>query len=159
MIKNIAFGVFILVSFLSCSSDNANPEDKITSVTATINGVPMTFQAYGYGIDLTNNGYKLGLNFGRSVASPFEEYGFYLEMRYKKKGNNVIEKFIYHQGIIGNSFDGDFVDGTFENTVSVNKNSRFKATASGSLTIGDKTVTITDLKINYVYEDPFDSKH
>ncbi|MGV3696862.1 hypothetical protein [Flavobacterium sp.] len=158
MVKKAVLLILAITCIISCSSSNDdNPEDAVTSITMKIDGVPHTFQALGRGIDLMEDGsYKLHLNFGKYVTSPYQEQSIVIIMKYKKKGKNVIPEFIYHRYVDGVSFDGNFVEGDFESNVSVNSNKRFKATASGSLTLGGQTVTISELKINYVYEDPFD---
>ena len=159
MFKKIILMLVIFIFILSCSSDNSsNPEDKISSATMKINGVPMTFQIMGYDLHPVANGYQLTLDFSRYVNMPADEqYNISIVTKYKKTGHNIITQFNYYQSVLGQGFFANFVsEGNFMSDVSVNNNKQFKCTASGSMTINSQTVTITDLKINDIYDEPLD---
>ena len=128
-----------------------------TNISMVVNGKPQTFQALGYGIDLRSEGYVLHLNGDRRSSDPLREQGIAIILPYKKTGENVIEKFIYHQYIDNIAFDGDFTDEEFKCNVMINRNSCFFATFSGKLNNGNQEVIITDGIISYQYNEPFDN--
>ncbi len=158
-IKNLFCLFFVIVSF-SCNKDDDNKEVILdcqpTKITMVVNGETQTFQALGYGIDLTSEGYVLHLNGDRRSNDPFREQGIAIILPYKKTGQNVIKNFFYHQYINNASFDGDFTEGEFQCNVKINRKSCFLATFSGKLNDGKQEVIITDGVISYQYEDAFD---
>ena len=158
MIKKLVFIVVISICFFACSSDSSsNPEDKITSATMIINGQFMTFQVSGYDLHPIDNGYQLTVELSRYVNMPADEqYNISIVVKYKKTGHNIITGFKYYQSVLGQGFFADFAEGNLVSDVSVNTNTRFKCSASGSMTQGSQTVTITDLKVNYIYDEPLD---
>lgn len=147
----------IIVSLFSCANDDKNEQICLeTNVTMTVNGESQSFQAIGRGIDLRENGYELQLNLDRRSNDPLREQGIAIILPYKKTGKNIIKQFIYHQYIDRISFDGDFKTGEFESNVITNTNKCFYATFSGTLNDGNQKVIITEGKLSYQYETPFD---
>lgn len=150
--------LFISILFLSCSNDDKSQPCMVTNVSMLVNGELQTFQALGRGIDLNADGsYTLQLKFYTSSNDPFREQSISLILPYKKTGTNVIDNFIYHQYIDGVSFDGDFLNGTFQSKVITNRKTCFYATFSGTINDGNQEVIITDGKVSYEYEIPFDN--
>ena len=83
-----------------------------------VNGELQTFQAYGRGIDIAENGYILSINIDRRNFGSTNEQGVYLQLPYKRTGKNLIEHFIYHQYVDNVVLDGDFVtDGNFTSEI------------------------------------------
>ena len=121
-----------------------------------INGEFQTFFAFGRGIDLRDDGYELQLNLDRGIAEPYSEQGIAVILPYKKTGENIIEQFIYHQYRDGVLFDGDFLNGEFQSNVITNTNKCFYATFSGKLSNGTQEIIITDGKLSFTYNQPFD---
>lgn len=143
--------------FVSCSGDaDAPPVDPVESISMKVNGVTRTFNPQGRGINLQANGtYKLDLQMYTNDSESEPGY-ITLEMRYKKKGTNVIEEF--HCFANPNGMDANLVGPNFQNKVTVNSRKQFTATFSGSMQNGSEVVTITDGYINFIYDDPFDSR-
>lgn len=147
---------FSCLSFFSCDKNENEPNCIPTNVSMSVNGELQTFQALGRGINITNNGYVLSLNLDRrNNEIPLREQTFYIQLPYKKTGKNIIKSCDYHQYINGILLDGDLVNSDFKSDVIVNRNTCFYATFSGKLIDGNKEVTITDGKISYTYENPF----
>ncbi|RZJ50155.1 MAG: hypothetical protein EOO44_16935 [Flavobacterium sp.] len=159
-ILNVFFSILVITVF-SCNKDDDNHKDKLdckpTTISMVVNGKPQTFQALGYGIDLSSKGYVLHLNGDQRSNDPLQERGIAVILPYKKTGKNIIDEFNYHQYINSVSFDGDFTDGIFECNVIINRNSCFYATFSGTLNDGKQEIIITDGIISYQYNDPFDN--
>ncbi|MFV0571059.1 MAG: hypothetical protein ACK5M1_01335 [Xanthomarina gelatinilytica] len=157
ILYNSTLLILILSTLYSCSNDDDNEQQCMeTNVTMTVNGESQTFQAIGRGIDLRQNGYELHLNLDRRNTDPFREQGIVIILPYKKTGENIIEQFIYHQYIDNTPFNGDFLDGEFQSNVITNTNKCFYATFSGILNNGNQEVIITEGKLSYEYEKPFD---
>jgi len=155
-ILNLIFPVFFVL-YISCSVDENAQNCLETSVTMVVNGEMQTFEANAYGVDLNGNqGYTLQINLYRGSNNPFREQGIVILLPYKKTGENVIKNFNYHQYINGVAFNGDFINGEFQSKVITNSNSCFYATFSGKLNDGNQEVIITDGKVSYQYETPFD---
>ena len=150
--------IFLLISIISCSSDDNEVEEVCmeTNVTMTIDGEIQNFQAVGRGISLRSNGYELSINLDRRSNNPFREQGVAIILPYKKTGENIIEKFIYHQYIENIAFDGDFIDGTLYSSVITNTNKCIHITFHGSLVVDNQEVIIENGDLSYKYEDPFD---
>ncbi len=148
--------ILLSIVFTACSDDDKGPVCLETNITMKINGESQSFEASGYGIILTQNGYILDIHSGRYSNTPYSEQSFSILLPYKKTGVNVIEQFIYHQYMDNISFDGDFMNGEFESNVITNNKSCFYATFSGKLNDGNQEVIITEGKLSYKYENPFD---
>jgi hypothetical protein len=146
--------------FSACSEDNATqtcPESE--TISMKINGELRQFQIVGWGIDLDNDntGYTLTLQIVSGVFSPQQDsYDITLKLPYKKTGTNIMEEFNYFRVQNGSSSEGDFVQGALQSSVTVNKNTCFSATFSGSSIIDGNEIIITEGIINHVYSDPFD---
>jgi hypothetical protein len=147
----------LCISLTTCKKDDATPACQETDVTMTINGEKQTFQATGRGIDMMGSGYRLSINLDRRDDNPFRQQTAVIYLPYKKTGKNVIQHFIYSQYINNVPFDGDFTDGEFECDVITNTRFCIYATFSGKLNDGNQEVMITDGKLSYQYETPFDN--
>ncbi|WP_417860521.1 hypothetical protein [Winogradskyella sediminis] len=141
------------------SDDDVASCPQIESATMTINGEIMDFEIFGRGIDLDNDGsgHTLSLYLSSGYYSPQQNtYAVTLKLPYKETGTNIVEEFNYLRVENATSAEGDFVQSQLESHVTVNKNTCFSATFSGSATIGGNDVVITGGEINHVYTDPFD---
>ncbi|WP_179320108.1 hypothetical protein [Winogradskyella helgolandensis] len=161
--KQIKYALVIFISLLvlnSCSNDDdvvSCPQTE--NATMKINGELMDFQIFGRGIDLDNDGsgHTLSLYLSRGVYSPQQDtYAITLKLPFKKTGTNIIEEFNYLRVQNASSSEGDFVQAELQSSVTVNKNTCFSVTFSGSATINGNEVVITDGVINHTYNDPFD---
>lgn len=150
--------ILLMINFMSCSNDDdVNQQICLeTNVTIRVDGEVQTFQAIGRGIDLRENGYELSINLDRRSNDPFREQGIAIILPYKMTGENIFEQFIYHQYIDSTPFDGDFLNGEFQSNVITNTNKCFYATFSGKLSDGNQEIIITEGKLSYEYENPFD---
>lgn len=150
---------FVSITLIACSHDNNQEvvsQCTPTNVSMVVNGELQTFQAYGRGIDIAENGYILSINIDRRNFGSTNEQGVYLQLPYKRTGKNLIEHFIYHQYVDNVVLDGDFVtDGNFTSEILVNRETCFLATFSGTLTDGNQEVEITNGVLSYTYETPF----
>ncbi|MBU2929913.1 hypothetical protein [Winogradskyella psychrotolerans] len=161
--KSIKYGLITFISFIilnSCSNDDdAVSCPQTENATMTINGEVMDFQILGRGIDLDNDGsgHTLSLNLASGFYTPQQDtYAVTLKLPYKKTGTDIIEEFNYLRVQNGSSAEGDFVQSELISNVTVNKNTCFSATFSGSAIIGGNEVVITEGSINHTYSDPFD---
>ena len=119
----------------------------------------MEFQIFGRGIDLDSDGsgHTLSLYMSYGVYSPQQNtHAITLKLPYKKTGSDIVEEFNYLRVQNASSAEGDFVQSELLSNVTVNKNTCFSATFSGSAIIGGDDVIITEGVINHVYSDPFD---
>ncbi|MBF8150049.1 hypothetical protein ITJ86_09090 [Winogradskyella sp. F6397] len=153
--------VFIsLFTLNSCSKDDDSvPCPQTESATMKINGDIMEFQIFGRGIDLDSDGsgHTLSLYMSYGVYSPQQNtHAITLKLPYKKTGSDIVEEFNYLRVQNASSAEGDFVQSELLSNVTVNKNTCFSATFSGSAIIGGDDVIITEGVINHVYSDPFD---
>lgn len=150
-----------LLIFNSCSNDDDSPtctENEIASIE--INNDLKQFQVYGWGIDLDNDGtgHTLGLWLMTGVLQPQQDtYAITIKLPYKQTGRNIIEEFIYFRVQNGTSSEIDVVArGTFESNVTVNTNSCYSATFSGSVILNGNEITIENGIVEHIYDDPFD---
>ena len=156
-LKIYLLSFFSCLLLQSCDKDDKVPDCIATNVSMIVNGELQTFQALGRGIDLTNDGYVLSLNLDRrNNEILLREQTFYIQLPYKKTGKNIIKNCDYHQYVNGISLDGDLVNSDFQSDVIINRNTCFYATFSAKLKDGNKEVIITDGKISYTYENPFE---
>ena len=144
----------LLITCLSCSNEAESPKCEITSITMKIDGQLQSFEPTGYGIDLTDDGHRLSIWFGRYNTNPLREQNFLLTMRYKKTGANKIESLIYSENQLGSSVSGNLVNENFVSNVRINRSSCFVATFSGKINSGNQEVNFTDAKVSYEYEEP-----
>lgn len=144
---------------LSCSKEDNNNVCLETNVSMVINGELQTFQTTGRGIDLNpgGNGHTLRIWLYRGTSNPLVEQSILIILPYKKTGNNILENFMYNQYAIGTTFDGDFSNGTIESKVITNSRTCFYATFSGTFNDGNQEFVITDGKLSYQYETPFEN--
>jgi hypothetical protein len=152
--KKLLFCLSIVaMTMTSCSKDDEAPTDPVTSVSMKINGVERTFEPVGRGIDLNADGsHTLDLHFYSYATTEAENMRIML--RYKKKGNNVIQVFSMTSNPNGSSANA--TGNTFTNKVTVNNRKQFTATFSGTMQNNSETVTIADGYVNYIYDTPFD---
>lgn len=158
-ILNILF-LSAIITFSSCNKDDGDKDETAscqeTEITMKVNGELLTFYAYGRGLDLRADDYELSLNFGRDQQNPVEEQRLNLYLPYKATGENIIEQFQYSQYINKTFFSGDFVNGELQSKVITNTENCFRMTFSGKLSDGTQEVVITEGKISYTYDEPFD---
>jgi hypothetical protein len=154
LLNTTALLILTILGLVSCSNDDEQV-CMVTNITMTINGETQSFQAYGRGISLRQNGYELELNLSRRVGT-FSEQDVLLVLPYKKTGNNVIEHFFYSHNINNTTFEGDFMDGEFQSKVLTNTSNCFYATFSGKLNDNNQEIIITDGILSYEYEESFD---
>jgi hypothetical protein len=153
IMKKIFFCCLSLLLILSCSKDNDVPTDPVTSISMKINGVERAFEASGRGINLNADGsHTLDLQFYSYATTEAENMR--IVMKYKKKGNNVIDVFSMTSN--PNGLSANATGNTFTNKVTVNSRKQFTATFSGTMQNDTETVTITEGYVNYIYEQPFD---
>jgi hypothetical protein len=157
--RNIKLNFLLLlltVLSLSCSKEDNNDVCLETNISMVINGELQTFQATGRGIDLNQDGgYTLRIWLSRGSTNPLLEQSILLVLPYKKRGDNVLENFMYNQYTNGTTFNGDFTNGTMESKVITNSRTCFYATFSGTFNDGNQEFVITDGKLNYQYETSF----
>lgn len=146
----------IAFTTISCSNDDDHQPCYATDVTMTINGEVQSFQAYGRGIDIREDGYELQLYFYRGSSNPFSEQNLTVKLPYKKRGKNIFEAFLYSQYIDNTPFEGDFLDGELQSQVITNTSNCFYATFSGTLSDGNQEIVITNGELKYEYEESFD---
>ena len=148
--------VFIFLLFVGCSKDDEPQVCRETKVTMLINGELQTFEAIGRGIDLEENGYRLHLNFGSYEINPLVEYSFSIVLRYKKTGENIIEKVNYNQYVNNTGFSATLNQNEIQSYVETNTSWCFNGTFSGTFNDGNQQITISDAKISYTYNESFD---
>ncbi|MEK8180109.1 hypothetical protein WMW71_07125 [Flavobacterium buctense] len=157
--RNIKLNFLLLlltVLTLSCSKEDNNDVCLETNVSMVINGELQTFQTTGRGIDLNQDGgYTLRIWLSRGSSNPSLEQSILIVLPYQKRGDNVLDNFMYNQYSIGTTFNGDFSNGTIESKVITNSNTCFYATFSGTFNDGNQEFVITDGKLSYQYETPF----
>jgi len=153
--KNLVLFLFAF-AMLSCSDDDNELPCEATEISMKINGVLHTFDPLGYGIDMIEGGHRLQLNFYRNTPEPFTERNLVLAMLYKQTGHNVVDELLLSGVINGDYVETDLVNADFTSDVFINRATCFYATFSGKIVQGGETLTITDGKISYQYEDPFD---
>ena len=141
-----------LVLALSCSGDSEQNCEG-TGITMKINGELQDFDCSGYGIDLDGNGHTLKLWFDRYTA-PNTYQNIYIEMRYKKTGQNKIEKFFYSQSGDLSPFSGDFLGGEFQSDIATNRTTCVSGTFSGKLNDGNQEIVITEGVLANEYDEP-----
>jgi hypothetical protein len=164
--KKIRHLLIVFTSFLllnSCSDDDDNddvqtcPQTEIASMK--INSELKQFEINGRGIDSDNDGsgHTLSVFLLTGVFQPQQDsYAVTIKLPYKKTGTNIIEEFNYFRVQNGTSAEGDFVQGEFESTVTVNTNSCFSASFSGRAIIDGNEIVITEGIVEHVYDQPFD---
>jgi hypothetical protein len=159
IIPFLAFLCVIVIGITSCSDDDKEVPCPQTSISAVINGVAYTFAEGGRGIDLRQNGYELRLNFYAGTDANAETVRqFSLVVPFEKTGKNLITELSYLQyDHEGNSISGDFAEQELTSDVLINRKSCFSATFSGKLTDNGQEISITNGKIDYLYDEPFDT--
>lgn len=153
----IFIGLFVLNS---CSENNDISSCSLNeNISMKINGDFKQFQIIGWGINLNNSnlGHTLHLQIFTGVLNPSQDsYEIILKLPYKKTGSNIIEEFNYFRIENGSSLEVNFVLGEFQSSVTVNNNTCFSATFSGSIIIDENEITITEGVFNHTYSNPFD---
>ncbi len=155
--QTLLLAICITLAVACSKEDNETNACRPTNVTMKVNGELQSFQAMGRGIDMGGSGYTLSLVLDRREMDTFREQGVAISLPYKKTGDHVIEHFNYHQYINSTSFDGDFINGDFTSKVITNTRTCFYAEFSGKLSDGNQEVIITEGKLSYEYEEPFDN--
>lgn len=161
--KNIKYIVLILTSLFinSCSQDSDEqncPQNEIISMK--INGEEMQFVVSGWGIDLDSDGkgHTLQIDLTSGVFYPQQNsYAISLKLPYKKTGNNIVKEITYLRIENTNEAEGSFTKEKLQTKVTVNKNSCFRATFSGSTIINGNQIVITDGILDLVYDNPFEN--
>ena len=151
---------FLLVSFalilISCNEDDPVQTCQPTSIIIKVNGEQINNSYIAQSLDLTADGYKLSLGFGESTSGPNAiQQNISITLPYKKKGENVFERFIYQRYLDGVEFEADLVGGNFENEVLSNNRSCFSCTFSGSVMNGDEEIIIEG-SVSVEYEEPYE---
>ena len=77
-------------------------------------------------------------------------------MPYKKTGHNVIDELLFIQYKDGNYIEGDLVNNDFHSDVMINRSTCFYATFSGKIDNDEEQIVITDGKLSWEYDEPFD---
>lgn len=159
MTKIIAF-ICICLCFLSCSDDDDADSCSIstTTISMTIDGEAYLFSLGGRGIDLTVDGrYDLRLWLNHYNQETDIGYQIIVKLFLHETGSNVIDSFYFIKSDYLNAIEGDFVNSNFSDTVYTNNKNCFSAVFSGEFTSDEnETITITEGKLDVVYEDPFD---
>lgn len=146
--------LFFPILFLSCSDDDSPRPCEVTEISMKVNGELQIFESIGRGIDLRPNGYVLQLNFYRN--SEDVEQNLVLRMPYKKTSHNVIDELLFTQFKDGDYIEGDLVNNDFHSKVLINRSTCFYATFSGQLDNDGEQIVITDGKLSWEYDEPFD---
>ncbi|MCF6133424.1 hypothetical protein [Flavobacterium wongokense] len=155
MKKKIIILALTIASLITACSSSDSQDCQPTSITMKVNGELQTFEPIGRSIDLEGNGHRLQLDFHRGNSDPFSEQAVSLILRYKKTGQNVIEKIIYFHHTAGYSLDAEITQPQIQSNVEINRTTCFYATFSGTFTNGTLAEEITEAKVSYTYEEPF----
>ena len=151
----LGFVLCFIVNSCSDDDDVACPE---TFASMIINGELKEFQVYGRGINIREKGHALSFNLGALNEPVNEETDIFIVLAYKKTGENIIEFFQYKQrNLNSNPIIGDFVNGEFENVVTINTPDCFSATFSGRLNMNGEEFIITDGVLDITYDESFDA--
>ena len=152
-LNSVAF-IFIIFLLVGCSKDEDPQVCRDPSITMIVNGELQTFQVSGYGIDLEQNGHRLQLYFQRSQAEPYFEQSGFITLRFKKTGENIIEKINWHQYKLGDNFDAELSQPDIQSNVETNTEWCFYGTFSGTFDDGNQQITVSDAKLSYIYNEP-----
>ena len=159
--KKIKHFTILLLAFIvlnSCSKDDSPSCPKIEKISMKINGEYKQFFYSGRGIDLNSNGqgYTLFISFySGTSSSPENSYQITIKLPYKKTGKNTIAEFDYFRVENLNYYQGDVAEQQLVSKVTVNKNTCFSATFSGSAILDGNEVNITEGVVDVIYDDPF----
>ena len=146
--------LFFLALSAGCSKDDENQTCRDPSITMVVNGKLQTFQAQGYGIDLEGNGHKLQLYFHRSEVEPYLEQSGFVTLRFKKTGEQIIEKVNWHQYSDGVGFDAELNQSQMQSNVETNTEWCFYGTFAGTFDDGNQQIKVSDAKLSYIYHEP-----
>ena len=149
---------FFIITTIGCSNEATNQNCPDSDyIVAKVNGENLVFSVTGRSIDLNNEGgHTLKIFLGSGVHYPVQDsYDITIQLRYKKTGSNVIDKIIYQRVGDGLNISTELDKTQIESRITVNKNTCFSGTFSGSTTVDGNAISIIDGVVEHNYEEPF----